>query len=160
MSLPRPNRSACAIVTRGCGAIHVALRWRCAQALPVYYLHKAVVATVGVLTRRMPKRSHAVEQARMMLHGSLLTWSFALAVAHLTGFLARAASPTPMHAHPPSLASSQGPHHQHSPASSHHWANLDNVTGANHSTNTAWWVFQGGVANPNPSPGGCDSSQL
>jgi hypothetical protein len=87
-----------------------------AHALPVYYLHKALVATVGVLTRRMSKRSHAVEQARMMLHGSLLTWSLALAAAHVTAFLSGASllphtPPQPLYAvhAPPSSLSPPAP---------------------------------------------------
>lgn len=99
------------------------------------------MATVGVLTRRMPKRSHAVEQARMMLHGSLLTWSFALAAAHLTGFLSSAAASTHIYEHPPSLASSRSPHHHRPPASSDDWPSLNN-------SNNAWWVLQCGVGNP------------
>ena len=112
----------------------------------MYYLHKAVVATVGVLTRRMPKRSHAVEQARMMLHGSLLTWSFALAAAHLTVFLSSAASPT--HSSSPASSSSQSTPYQYEPADSDDWANVDNATGAAHNSNNAWWVTMRWIPKP------------
>jgi hypothetical protein len=54
------------------------------QAFRVYYLHKAAVSLVALVTRRMPKRSSAVEQMRIMLQGSLLTWSVWLTAAYLS----------------------------------------------------------------------------